>query len=430
MLPENLVRTTFFGQVVRGKSIVLVGWYGPDDPEIFVLNFGIYIGSSIYVPGEPDIMADFGVSETVATLGLSLYTVGYGLGPMLWSPLSEIPSIVRFAPNIATLLVFRILTGFFGSPYLATGGGTIADMYAPMEILFYICMWSSFAPVKGWSWTIWIFAVAMFLLLPETSAANILHRRAKRLRRLAGNDRFKSQSEIDAANHTTKDHLIVLARTFTLTFDEPVVLLMDLYTGLLYGVLFIWFDSFPIVFGEIYGFDSGEQGLDFLGIFVGLIITAPLLLIWILVKIAPVITSPWFKPEMLLPPAFAGCLAFPVCLFWYGWSARESVHWIMPIIGTSFFGMGIVTLFNSVFNYLAMSYPCETASFFAGNALFRAAFGASFPLFARTFFGKLDIGAGNSLLGGVATCFIPITFVLYRYEGKNRHISKNARHDV
>jgi DHA1 family multidrug resistance protein-like MFS transporter len=42
---------------------------------MFVLNFGIYIGSSIYVPGEAGLMTDFGVSETVATLGLSMYTV-------------------------------------------------------------------------------------------------------------------------------------------------------------------------------------------------------------------------------------------------------------------------------------------------------------------------------------------------------------------
>lgn len=43
--------------------------------QMFVLNFGIYIGSSIYVPGEIGVMTDFGVSETVATLGLSMYTV-------------------------------------------------------------------------------------------------------------------------------------------------------------------------------------------------------------------------------------------------------------------------------------------------------------------------------------------------------------------
>lgn len=32
-----------------------------------------------------------------------------------------------FAVNMPMFLVFRLLTGFFGSPCLATGGATIAD---------------------------------------------------------------------------------------------------------------------------------------------------------------------------------------------------------------------------------------------------------------------------------------------------------------
>jgi DHA1 family multidrug resistance protein-like MFS transporter len=68
-------------------------------------------------------------------------------------------------------------------------------------------------------------------------------------------------------------------------------------------------------------------------------------------------------------------------LFWYGWSARESIHWIMPIIGSGFFTVGIITLFNPVINYLGIAYPTYAASIFAGNALFRASFGAAFPLF-------------------------------------------------
>ncbi|KIX01487.1 uncharacterized protein Z518_09213 [Rhinocladiella mackenziei CBS 650.93] len=76
--------------VERGKDVYLVDWYGPDDPEnpqnwssgwkllisfqICFFNFAVYMASSIYVPGESSIMDDFGVSETVATLGLSLFT--------------------------------------------------------------------------------------------------------------------------------------------------------------------------------------------------------------------------------------------------------------------------------------------------------------------------------------------------------------------
>lgn len=308
-----------------------------------------------------------------------------------------------FATNLPMFLVFRILTGFCGSPSLATGGGTIADIYDPTQVMYVICIWSSagvcgpvfgpivggyLAPAKGWRWTIWSFTwlcslvlIIMFFFFPETSAANILYKRAKRLRLATGDARLRSQSEIDAEHHTMRDDVIMLARAFTLTFSEPIVFLMDLYTGLLYGVLFLWFESFPLVFGDIYGFDVGQQGLVFLGIFIGALITVPLFLLWLKHKMIPKLAQPNFKPEMVLPPTFVGCFALPICLFWYGWSARENIHWIMPVIGSGIFTVGVVTLFNSVFNYLGISYPPYAASIFAGNALFRALFGASFPLF-------------------------------------------------
>jgi DHA1 family multidrug resistance protein-like MFS transporter len=253
-----------------------------------------------------------------------------------------------FATNMPMFLVFRFLSGFVGSPSMATGGATIVDIYDPAHVAYGICIYASFgvcgpvfgpivggfvATAKGWRWTIWIFTwlcaavlLLFFFLLPETSASNLLYRRAKRLRRMTGDARFRSQSEIDEAHHTMNDHLVVLARAFTLTFSEPIVFLLDLYTALLYGVLFTWFESFPLVFGDIYHFNLGQQGLVFLGIFVGGVITVPLYLLWVRYGIVPRFNKPTFKPEMVLPPTFFGSASLPVCLFWYGWSARASVH--------------------------------------------------------------------------------------------------------
>lgn len=228
-------------------------------------------------------------------------------------------------------------------------------MYPPAQVLFAVCIWGSFgilgpvfgpiiggfvAPVKGWRWTIWVIAwlcsivlIVFFFLLPETSAANILYRRAERLRQATGDSRYRSQSEIDAAKFTWKNHAAVLGRAFPLTFGEPIIFFLHTYTALLYGVLFIWFESFPLVFGEIYGFNSGEQGLVFLAIFVGTVITLPFFLLWLKRYIAPVLAQPDFKPEKIMVPTFFGSAALPICLFWYGWSARASVHWIVPTIG-------------------------------------------------------------------------------------------------
>jgi len=81
--------------------------------------------------------------------------------------------------------------------------------------------------------------IIMFFLFPETSAASFFYNRVKRLRKASGDNRFKSKSEVDVAHHTTKDDLLILASVFILIFTEPIVLLMDLYGGLLYSVLFL-----------------------------------------------------------------------------------------------------------------------------------------------------------------------------------------------
>jgi MFS transporter, DHA1 family, multidrug resistance protein len=90
---------------------------------------------------------------------------------MLWSPLSDIPRFGRnniyfftflgfvllqlptaLAPNLATFLVFRFLTGFLGSPALSTGGATLSDMYEPANVSYGVCVWGAFGllgPVMG-----------------------------------------------------------------------------------------------------------------------------------------------------------------------------------------------------------------------------------------------------------------------------------------
>jgi len=71
--------------------------------EIVFLTFSVYIGSAIYTPGLMDVTKVFGVAQVPATLGLTLYVAGYGLGPLIWSPLSEIPQIGRLWVYIVTL---------------------------------------------------------------------------------------------------------------------------------------------------------------------------------------------------------------------------------------------------------------------------------------------------------------------------------------
>lgn len=91
-------------------------------------------------------------------------------------------------------------------------------------------------------------------------------------------------------------------------------------------------------------------------------------------------------PEIRLQPAMIGAFFIPVCLFWFGWSARASVYWTMPVIGSSFFSMESFLLFMAVLGYLGDAYPKYIASVFAGNDLMRSSFGAAFPLFENAMY--------------------------------------------
>lgn len=142
---------------------ILVDWYTTDDPanpqnwtsgrkwnvmiQLAAYSLAVYGAASMYTPSEEGVQRAFGVGPTPAALGLAIYVAGYGVGPLLWAPLSEIPSIGRnwvyfptfflfvilsiplsVVDNYAGLLVLRFLTGFFGSPCLANGGASIGDL--------------------------------------------------------------------------------------------------------------------------------------------------------------------------------------------------------------------------------------------------------------------------------------------------------------
>ena len=246
-------------------------------------------------------MQRFHVSAQVASLGLSMYVLGYGIGPLLFSPLSEIPAVGRNPPyiytfglfvillvpaalakNVASFMVLRFLTGFFGSPCLATGGGSLADMFSLLKLPYVLSAWAFSATagpalgpllsgfsvvVKGWRWSMWELLwlagpvwIVMFLFLPETSADNILLRRARRLRKLTGNPMLKSQGEINQAKLTFRDILIdALWRPIQTVMLDPAIAFTAIYTALIYGIYYSFFEAFPIVYLEYFGFNLGEM---------------------------------------------------------------------------------------------------------------------------------------------------------------------------
>lgn len=57
---------------------------------VAVTCFVVALNSSVITADIPGVEQEFGVSEEVALVSISLFVVGFGVGPMVFAPLSEI----------------------------------------------------------------------------------------------------------------------------------------------------------------------------------------------------------------------------------------------------------------------------------------------------------------------------------------------------
>ncbi|KAH9177159.1 major facilitator superfamily domain-containing protein [Lactarius sanguifluus] len=369
------------------------------------------------------------VSDVAALVGLTSFVAGYGLGRMVWSPLSEVPQIGRMPIYILTVAMFVVLqvptalTTNYGFPVY---GMSTYDLFATSAPSLGPLVGGFAVHVEGWRWTIWevmwlsgATLVLLFFFFPETSAANILYRRARRLRKATGNPSVKLASEIAAAAMTPRD----------VTVDvPPIVLILNVYVALICALLYIFFESFPIVFVDIYHWREQMMfGLSFLGIFVGtFVIILPFFAYLYFVQEPKYNDKGELKPKKRMPAAIVGALILPVCLFWLGWTSRASVHWIVPIIGPSLFGIAARLLFNAGLNYLADAYSAYAASVLAGNDCIRSMFWAGFPLFAGAMYRNLGVGQASTVLALLACTFVPIPSLLYKYGEHTRTFGRLA----
>ena len=394
---------------------ILVDWYTTDDPanpqnwslkkKLFVTlvislyTFAVYTGSAIYTSGEGQVIERFHVSPEDASLPLSLYVLAYGMGPLIFAPMSEVPLIGRspvyvatfaifvilciptaLVQNFAGLLVLRFLQGFFGSPCLANGGASMQDIYSLLYLPYAIATWVSAAycgpalgpllsgfavTAKGWRWSLWeilwiaapVF-ILMFLLCPETSTPNILLRRARRLRAITGDHRLKSQSEIDMAGLKPSSVAIsAFIKPFEIPLKDPAIAFVNLYTALVYGIYYSFFEVFPLVYPVYYHMSIGIVGVVFTCILVSCLIGVAIYCSYLNWYLIPDIMKRGLRAqEHRLVPALFGCFGPPIGLFLFAWTANPKIHWIASVIGISIYGASVFVIMQCIFVYGESSF--------------------------------------------------------------------------
>lgn len=183
-----------------------------------------------------------------------------------------------------------------------------------------------------------IVSIVGLIFMRETYAVVLLNQKAARLRKETGN--LTLVSKFDLGMTPTALFKQSLIRPLKLLLLSPIVLALSTFCALIFGLTFLLFTTFPSVFEEQYGFSSGVTGLSYLGLGIGTIFGVALFSALSDKMLEKQANGGEMKPEYRLPLMVYFTPVMPIGFFWYGWSAHAQVHWIVPIIGTLFIGIG------------------------------------------------------------------------------------------
>lgn len=443
----------------------LVDWTGPDDPEkpinwpthrkILVASasgsfvFAIAFSSSAFAPARIVTAEIFDTSEVIMSLGVSLFIVGFAIGPLFFAPLSEVIGHAALlatgllgcacfqipfalATNVPVLLISRLLQGSTAAAIMSVGTGMFAEVFEPVHRGVVVscmacCMnlGSAVSPIVcgfivqelGWRWIGWITLILTGVVgasapatLRETSPRIILLRKARRLRKETGNFELRTKYADDKVDFGVllQKYLLLPLKMF---WTEVILVVLTIYLTFVYGTLYLSYQMFPISFGRR-GWTPAQSNLPFIAIGLG-IITA-----WGLFSL---FTLSWHKskranhgaqPEHRLPPMIFGSLTLPVSLLWFGWS--ENVHWISQVFACYFIGMSLQLIFMAGVVYVVDVYGPNSNCAMSIQVVFRSLAAASFPLWSPPMYRSLEVPWSSTLLAGVSVILLPFPLLFMR----------------
>ncbi|CUS08372.1 unnamed protein product [Tuber aestivum] len=330
----------------------LITWDGPEDPEnprnfpsakkwriTFIISLYTFVSpfaSSIAAPAAQAYAAEFGITNpTIASLTVSVFLIGFALGPLFMAPLSElfgrvivmqVTAVLFLVFNIACavanstaqMIVFRLLAGLAGSAPLALGGGILSDIWAPVDLVRAMALFA-LGPLLGpicapviagfvvqsvdWRWVFWVLVIvggvamvigmivfreetypgacSLFLLAQRSAARGNKTNKCVNVvvilnRKAARLRRETGNENLHTVFEITEDiktsFRIAITRPVKMLVMNPVLLMLGLFMAFVYGFLYLMFVTFPVLFQGQYGQSIGIAGLNYLGPGVGFMV--------------------------------------------------------------------------------------------------------------------------------------------------------------
>ncbi|KAK0497400.1 MFS polyamine transporter [Armillaria luteobubalina] len=401
-------------------------------------SFSTLLASSTaagYSLGFDSMTRDLNCTRFQATVGLSTYTLGFGIVPLFTALLSEeFGRQPLYIVSAGGFILMFIMVAFFGSTWATMVGGTIADIWVPenrgLPMTFFTAAaiggtsvgplmagWIEMDQRLEWKWIQWIqmmicgIYIALFpLVMKETRSSILLTHLAKKIRKETGDNRYRARVEDERASlraliyiSITRPIREISFMSCTLCSQEPIAASSSLWLGFCWGVVFALIESIPIVFRDLHNFNVGQLGSTFAVMIVGS-------LFGFMTNILQRNCTgnlksknyPHRGPEARLYMSCAAAIMLPAGMFLYAWTSFIFVPWIASAIGIAIFMWATFIVYLAVVAYLADAYvQYETLQ------------RRTFPLFTTHMYSKLGYTWASTLFACIAAVMIPIPFVLH-----------------
>ncbi|KAI5480759.1 MFS multidrug transporter [Pseudohyphozyma bogoriensis] len=366
------------------------------------------------------------------------------------------------APSWQALLALRFMSGLFGAVPPTGCGAVCGDIWNAKDRSIPLAWFSvaTFAgpavgPVMGsfsaaridWRYPfIFLTIISAVILLitvlscPETYPLKILTPIAQDLRTSTGDERIVSRLEL-AALEAKRIEMVegklgfwkaevkrIVGTPILMLVQEPVVMLVTGYMMVTYGLVFLLFVAYPIIFSDLHGLEPGYASLPFLSTIGGALISFPLTLLFQKRYLREIANNGGVAtPEMRLAMCEYGGALCVFAFIWLGWTGyKVSVPVALPALAGIPQGVASIFIFRSLQIYLIDTYERNAASATAAAVVCRSLAGATFPLFAEKMFVKLGVNWACTVLAGMMLVFVPVPYFFAKYGPRLRKNSKWA----
>lgn len=271
----------------------------------------------------------------------------------------------------------------------------------------------------------WVFVIAgivcgvlslFCLTMRESRPSQVLRQRVKKIENQTGYTEL--QLELPSLPSIKEFTQTSLQLPIRLLFTEPIVAAASVLGAVVVSLIYLFAEAIPIVYTEDFGLSRSKSTLVFLIIGGGVLFSFfPRL--WDIRKS----NQREFRKQAPEPEdkLFGFLVAAPLLatgLWWFGATIPPIATKISPYISMPpvlFVGFASVEFDTVLSGYLTDVYGSHAASANAPMCFLRALVSGVFPIVGRRMFKKLGSSQASFLLAGVATAFVAVAAVFWKF---------------